>query len=149
MSQVFKTHVQFLFPDEKLIEKEVASRDSQELVIPDGAIGFRFFDRCYTPDGGLPFEGPRINFSDTFYLRSYLKTTRKKYVEYGYRKTVLLPNGPFVQEVSKLSSFPPKGCSWFRMFDVDEATTPDGIKLTSARLNVLMYVLQPKCSTTT
>jgi len=72
-----RTYIEFYFPgvpSDKTSVKEVKSRDSKDVSVPDGAFGFRFFDLMSTNEGGVKMVSDKLNISPMHYYGGRITT---------------------------------------------------------------------------
>lgn len=71
------TYVEFYFPgvmfDETSVKK-VATRDTKDISVPNGAFGFRFFDVMTTEENGVKMESDKLNESPMYYYGGRIMT---------------------------------------------------------------------------
>lgn len=87
-----KTYVEFLHSGRKGIEcsvREVPSREIGELVIPQDAIGFIFFEEKSTQEDGVTMKSSRLDPSGIYYLGGRLMTLNEVRRELPYARDLI------------------------------------------------------------
>lgn len=71
------TYIEFYYRGAIFAEtsvKEVASRDTKGVDVPEGSYGFRYFDMMSTEEGGVKMTSGRLNISPIHYYGGRIMT---------------------------------------------------------------------------